>query len=205
MSSGWHIRGSYFESCNCDAICPCRRVDGVAGGRSTHGVCMGVLSWLIETGEAGDVDLSGLPVALSLTYSDDETGSPWTWNLYLDANASDAQRAALERIFTGAAGGDALDHFPWAWKESKLVAVRPVAFEVAHEPRRQFLRVRDYISVRIRDRYAEQGTVTCVIPGHDRSGEELLTEELTVSDGPIDFNFSGTCGYASSFDYAGTG
>ena len=43
----WRIRGTYFESCNCDAICPCRRIDGVAGGRSTHGVCMGVLSWLI--------------------------------------------------------------------------------------------------------------------------------------------------------------
>jgi hypothetical protein len=33
------IRAVYFESCNCDAICPCRRIDGVPGGRSTHGVC----------------------------------------------------------------------------------------------------------------------------------------------------------------------
>ena len=40
----WHIQGSYFEACNCDAICPCRRIDGMPGGRSTHGVCMGVLS-----------------------------------------------------------------------------------------------------------------------------------------------------------------
>src|SRR5690349_6261267 len=47
----WHIRGTYFESCNCDAICPCRRIDGQAGGRSTYGVCMGVLSWLIEDGD----------------------------------------------------------------------------------------------------------------------------------------------------------
>lgn len=42
----WSIRGSYFESCNGDAICPCRTIDGVAGGRSTHGTCLGVLSWL---------------------------------------------------------------------------------------------------------------------------------------------------------------
>src|SRR4051794_17836991 len=48
----WWIRGTYFESCNCDAICPCRRIDGGGGGRSTHGVCMGVLSWLIEDGAA---------------------------------------------------------------------------------------------------------------------------------------------------------
>jgi hypothetical protein len=205
MSNAWRIRGTYFESCNCDAICPCRRVDGVTGGRSTHGVCMGVLSWLIEAGAAEGVDLAGQPVALALSYSDDEPGSPWTWVLYLDANASDAQRSALEQIFTGRLGGDALEHFPWAWKDSTLVAVRPVEIEVEHEPRRQWLRIRDHISLRIRDRYAEQGQVTCVIPGHDRAGEELLTEELSVQDGPLGFSFSGTCGYASSFDYAGTG
>jgi hypothetical protein len=205
MSHAWRIRGTYFESCNCDAICPCRRVDGVTGGRSTHGVCMGVLSWLIEAGAAEGVDLAGQPVALALSYSDYEPGSPWTWVLYLDANASDAQRSALEQIFTGRLGGDALEHFPWAWKDSTLVAVRPVEIEVEHEPRRQWLRIRDHISLRIRDRYAEQGQVTCVIPGHDRTGEDLLTEELSVQDGPLGFSFSGTCGYASSFDYAGTG
>jgi len=203
MPAQWHISGTYFESCNCDAICPCRRVDGVAGGRSTHGVCMGVLSWLIQDGEAEGVDLAGLPVAISLTYSDDEPGSPWTWILYLQASASEKQRSVLERIFTGRLGGDALEHFPWAWKDSTLVAVRPVAIEVAHEPRRQWLRVRQYLSVRIRDRFDDQATVTCVIPGHDRSGEELLTDELTVQDGPFEFTFSGVCGYGSSFDYAG--
>ena len=58
---GWRIRGTYFESCNCDAICPCRRIDGVRGGRSTHGVCLGVLSWLIEEGSVDGTDLSGNP------------------------------------------------------------------------------------------------------------------------------------------------
>src|SRR5215471_18692523 len=121
VATTWHIRGTYFESCNCDAICPCRRIDGVAGGRSTHGVCMGVLSWLIEDGAANGIGLSGLPVALALRYSDDEPGSPWTWVLYLDATASAPQREALEAIFTGRLGGDTLAHFPWAWKDSELV------------------------------------------------------------------------------------
>ena len=29
----WQISGTYFESCNCDAICPCRRIDRTPGGR----------------------------------------------------------------------------------------------------------------------------------------------------------------------------
>jgi hypothetical protein len=199
----WRIRGSYFESCNCDPICPCRRIDGVAGGRSTHGVCMGVLSWVIQDGEAGGTDLSGLPVALAVRYSDDEPGSPWTWILYLDVRASDEQRAALEGIYSGQLGGDALAHFPWAWKASELVGVRLAEIEVDHTRRRQRLRIRDHVQVNIRDRHAEQSTVTCVIPGHDRDGEELDTEQIAVRDGPLDFEYRGVCGYASTFDYAG--
>ncbi|MDX6508348.1 MAG: hypothetical protein QOG81_100, partial [Gaiellaceae bacterium] len=51
----WSLSGTYFESCNCDVICPCRRIDGHAGGRSTHGVCMGVLSWVVAEGDAAGV------------------------------------------------------------------------------------------------------------------------------------------------------
>src|SRR3954463_8140567 len=199
----WRIRGTYFESCNCDAICPCRRIDGEAGGRSTHGVCTGALSWLIEEGEAEGVALPGAPVALASRYSDDEPGSPWTWALYLDERASGEQRGALEAIFTGRLGGDAEKHFPWAWKTSELVAVRPVAIDVDHTRRRQWLRIRDHVSVRIRDRYAGDETVTCVIPGHERTGEELVADELVIDDGPLAFSFRGVCGYGSTFDYAG--
>ena len=199
----WHIRGTYVESCNCDAICPCRKIDGVPGGRSTHGECLGVLSWLIEEGSADGTDLSGQPVALAIRYSDDEPGSPWTWILYLDATASAEQRAALEGIYTGALGGDAARHFPWSWKASELVAVRPVEIEVDHTRRRQRLRIRDHVSLRIRDRYPGEETVTCVIPGHDRSGEELIADTLLVEDGPLAFSYSGTCGYGTTFAYAG--
>ena len=199
----WRIRGSYFESCNCDAICPCRRIDGVSGGRSTHGECLGLLSWLIEEGDADGVDLGGQPVALATRYSDDEEGSPWTWILYLDQGTSGDQRDALEAIYAGRLGGDAEKHFPWAWKTSKLAAVRPVEIEVEHTRRRQWLRIRDHVSVRIRDRYDGPETVTCVIPGHEQEGEELVADELVVEDGPLAFSYRGVCGYASDFDYKG--
>jgi hypothetical protein len=203
VATTWHIQGSYLESCNCDAICPCRRVDGVSGGRSTHGICAGVLSWLIEAGAAGETDLAGLAVVLAIRYNDDEPGSPWTWFLYLDEHASEEQEEALEGIFTGRLGGDALTHFPWAWKESTLVGVKRVGIELDHTLRRQRLRIRDHVTVRIRDRYPGKEAVTCVIPGHDRDGEELVAEELLVRDGPLTFFYSGTCGYAASFSYFG--
>ena len=53
-------------------------VGGVKGGRSTFGICFGVLSWAIEEGRVGDVDVSGLATALVVRYDDDEPGSPWS-------------------------------------------------------------------------------------------------------------------------------
>ncbi len=200
---GWRIRGTYFEACNCDPICPCRRIDGVSGGRSTHGVCTGALSWLVAEGRAGEVDLSGLPVALAFRYSDDEPGSPWTWALYLDVSGSAEQLEALEAIFTGGLGGDAELHFPWTWKASELVAVRPVEITVDHTPRRQRLRVRDHVRIQIKDHYPGASTVSCVIPGHDRCGEELVADELVVEGDTLSLDYRGMCGYGSTFDYSG--
>jgi hypothetical protein len=199
----WRIAGSYFESCSCYAICPCRRIDGVPGGRSTYGECLGVLSWVIEQGYADDVSLDGLKVALATRYHDDEPGSPWSFVMYLDVGADASQRAALESIYTGALGGDALTHFPWAWKRSECIAVRAVEIDVSHAPRRQWLRIRDQVSVRIRGAWSGPETVTCVIPGHEATGHELVTEELRVEDGRLHFEYHGNCGYEASFDYAG--
>src|SRR5204862_4521422 len=112
-------------------------------------------------------------------------------------------RAALEAIYSGSLGGDAETHFPWAWKVSERIAVRTVELEVEHTRRRQLLRIRDRVSVRIRDRYEGPETVTCVIPGHDREGEELVADELVVEDGPLAFSYSGVCGYGTTFDYSG--
>ena len=68
---------------------------------------------------------------------------------------------------------------------------------------RAMLRIRDRVSVRIRDRHVGEETVSCIISGHDRTGEELVADELTVEDDALRFSFRGTCGYGSTFDYAG--
>jgi hypothetical protein len=156
---------------------------------------------VIEAGDADGVDLSGLPVAISFQYSDDEPGSPWTWILYLDERASPEQRLALEAVFTGQLGGDAAPHFPWV--EDQAVEVHVSEIDVDHTPRRQLFRVRDLVTVRIRDRYPGEETVSCVIPGHEQAGEELVADELVVNNGPFDFRYAGVCGYAAAFDYSG--
>ena len=90
----WAIRGDYLESCNCEAICPCRAtVAARAVDRRTGSV--GALSWAVEQGHLGDVDLAGLGAVMVSRYSDDEPGSPWTFFLYVDERGDDRQRTAL--------------------------------------------------------------------------------------------------------------
>jgi hypothetical protein len=43
---------------------------------------------------------------------------------------------------------------------------------------------------------------TCGIPGHDRSGREVVAELLSVDDGPLEFELSGKCGYETTFEYS---
>ena len=92
------VRGAYFESCNCEAICPCRMVNGVKGGRSTYGICYGALSWRVDDGIVGGVDVTGLCAALVVRYDDDEPGSPWSIVLHVDDRGSVEQREALADV-----------------------------------------------------------------------------------------------------------
>ena len=136
----WALSGTYLEACNCEVICPCRRIGGRLGGRSTYGTCMGALSWAIEQGHAGDIHLAGRRVVLVGRYDDDEPRSPWDFLLYLDESADASQREALTAIFLGHAGGTPLQQFPWALKPSRLIEVRIAQISLDHTPRRGWFR-----------------------------------------------------------------
>jgi hypothetical protein len=58
------------------------------------------------------------------------------------------------------------------------------------------------VTLRIGGPYADQDPVTCVIPGHDRSGTEVVAEILRVEEGPLSFAVRGRCGYESTFEYS---
>jgi hypothetical protein len=198
----WRISGSYLEACNCEAICPCRRTGGRPGGRSTYGICLGALSWAVERGSLGDVDLSGLGAVIACRYDDDEPGSPWTFFLYVDERGDARQREALVAILTGRLGGTPLEHFPWAWKESHFLGWRPVRIEIDHTPGRGWFRAGGRVEVRIRGPVEDQEPVTCVIPGHHRSGVEDRAELLRVDEAPLSYKLRGRCAFESTFDYS---
>jgi hypothetical protein len=49
---------------------------------------------------------------------------------------------------------------------------------------------------------AGNDVVSCGIPGHDRTGTEIVAETLFVSDEPLRFEVTGRCGFATTFAYS---
>jgi hypothetical protein len=198
----WQISGTYLEACNCEAICPCRRIGGRQGGRSTYGECLGTLSWVVGEGGADDVDLAGMRAVLVTRYHDDEPGSPWTVALFVDARGDRGQRAALADILTGRLGGTQHRQFPWVFKEAHLLGVEAVDIEIDHAPGRGWFSAGGKFEVRVRGPVPDQEPVTCVIPGHHRQGRELISELIEASAGPLAFSVKGRCAYESTFEYS---
>jgi hypothetical protein len=189
----FRIAGIYLEACNCDAICPCRRIDGAPGGRSTHGICFGVLSWRIDHGEVDGVDLSGSGAVMTYSYDDDQAGSPWTLVLHLDGPDE------LAEILLGRMGGEHIGALPWVRKPSASVAVRRARIEIDDGE----VRVGDAIRLRATMPFETDSTVSCIVPGHDRPGTELINDEVIVDDPPFAFELHGTCAFTRNFDYSG--
>ncbi len=179
----WRIRGSYFESCNCDAICPCRSVGGQRGGRSTHGICQFALSWHLGEGNARDVPLDGFDVVMAGGYDDDEQNSPWRVVLYVDERATAAQQRAIADIFLGRAGGTTLTNFAAAIGE--VHHVRKARIALSHIRRRWAIRAGNYVDVSATTPVESTAPVVCGIPGLDRPGEEVVAEVLRVTDEPL--------------------
>ena len=102
----WQITGFCCEACNCDSICPCRVINGAPGGDSTYGDCEFLLSWKINEGHAGNIDLAGANIVMAGRYSDNEENKPWTVLLYLDTAATEEQFEALSGNFLGRVGGN---------------------------------------------------------------------------------------------------
>jgi hypothetical protein len=201
VTAPWRVAGTYFESCNCDAVCPCRMVDGVRGGRSTHGECIGALSWAIETGGNDGVDLAGLLVAMVVRYHDDEPGSPWRLVLHVDERATPEQHEALAAIFLGEAGGEHMSGLPWVRKACESVSVTSSPIEIRHHDGRHELTVGSAAAVRASRPVESQGEVSCVISGYERIGTELYADDLLLHGNVADAELHGTCAFVTDFDY----
>lgn len=197
----WTLSGTYYEACNCEAICPCRRQGSRKGGRSTFGICDFVLSWMIEKGEADGLDLAGRKVVMIGNYDDDEPLSPWRVALYVDEDALPEQHHTLAEIFVGRRGGDTFAQYARAITEVK--SVRSASIRLDHTTDSQRIDVDPFVTVATRHPVDHDEPVSCGIAGHHLPGREIVADVMRAEDGDFGFEVRGRCGFATSFAYSG--
>jgi len=197
----WHVKGSYYEACNCQAVCPCRREGDRSGGRSTYGECDFVLSWWITEGEIEGRQLGGRKVVMVGRYSDDEPGSPWRVSILVDAAATPEQFDDITNIFLGRLGGDTERQYGNAITE--VLGMHRADIDLVHEKRRWRIGVDRLIEVRSVEPAEVSGPVSCGIPGHSQAGTEMVSDVITVEVDSFHWDFASRCSFESRFSYSG--
>jgi hypothetical protein len=98
----WKIEGSYFETCSCEAVCPCTASFSLP---ATYDRCKVTLVFNVKDGEVEGTDVSGLAVAAVADTPKVMSDGNWRLGVFIDAAASDQQAQALGGVFSGALGG----------------------------------------------------------------------------------------------------
>jgi hypothetical protein len=196
----WKLSGSYFESCNCEAACPCLFLSP-----PTTGECTLLVAWHIDAGEHEGQSLDGLNAALAVDSPGHMAEVPWRVALYLDDQASEAQADALGAIFSGAAGGHPAvlaAHIG----EVLGVAAAPMTFEGDDTSRA--LRIGEVADVRIAAIAGQGGAAVTVenhplaiAPGH--AGVAARSDHLRYTDHGYEWDLSAGNGFFSPFTYEG--
>jgi hypothetical protein len=141
----WNLKGSYFETCSCDLMCPCNMsMDHGA----TYDFCRVTLVFNIKEGEVEGTDVSGLAVAVIADSPKVMTEGNWRLGMFVDDHASDEQFEKLGAVFGGQKGG------PMEMASAlvgETVGVERAPFEVVEDGLSHRVKIGDAIDFEIED------------------------------------------------------
>jgi hypothetical protein len=99
----WKVSGQYYETCNCDYVCPC--ILQQMSVEPSKGACNFAMGFEIDKGNFGSVSLDGLGFIV-VGHTPEAMGKGnWSVGLIIDDRASTEQRDAITAVASGAAGG----------------------------------------------------------------------------------------------------
>lgn len=198
-SKGWWGRGLLFENCNCQLVCP-----GHLHFQQlcTHERCLGYWAVRFDEGRFGDATLAGTRAVIAYDSPRKMIDGNWTEALLIDEQASEAQRAALESIFTGRSGGPwaVLARFVSRWLPTRYVPIRIEESEQSKRVVIEGLLQGNVEDIRGRDR--SKPVVFENLFNQIHPPKQMLARGTTrYDDGTILFDTEGTHGLYSSFHW----
>jgi hypothetical protein len=99
----WSIEGRYFETCNCEYLCPC--ISSNMAAAPDNGDCKVALAFQIDRGTSDGIALDGLAFIVVARTPGVMADGNWTVGVIIDERASGPQGDAILAIASGQAGG----------------------------------------------------------------------------------------------------
>lgn len=141
----WSLKGSYFETCSCDLMCPCNlSFDHGA----TYDYCRVTLVFTIADGEIEGTDVDGLKVAVVADTPKVMTDGGWRLGMFVDEHATDEQVDKLTAVFGGQKGGPMEGLAPLI---GEMLGVERAAIEVVEDGLSHSVRIGDSVDFEIED------------------------------------------------------
>jgi hypothetical protein len=141
----WEIQARELINCNCSYGCPCQ-----FNALPTHGFCEAVGAFAIDTGHYGSTPLDGLKVAIAFKWPGPIHEGKGKGQVFIDAAASDAQRAGLLRIVSGQDTdpfATVFAVFATTFDEVYDPVFAQIEFEVDVDSRRGRVRIKDVLEL----------------------------------------------------------
>ncbi|HLY58878.1 MAG TPA: DUF1326 domain-containing protein [Stellaceae bacterium] len=196
----WKLAGTYFETCNCEAACPC-----VFLSPPTEGFCNAIVAWHIKRGIFGEVALDGLNVALLVDVTGNMVENKWKAAAYIDDKASEAQKSALLTIFSGQAGGHPAVLASFIGEH---LGTKSVPMHYLGTGKNSSLKIPGIVDAELEALEGQDGkpiTIenhpVCIAPGEPAI--VARSKHFRLSDYGYDWSLSGRNGYLSNFSYSG--
>ena len=141
----WSLKGSYFETCSCELMCPCNlSFDHGA----TYDYCRVTLVFDILEGDVEGTDIGGLKVALIADSPKVMTEGNWKLGVFIDEQASEEQGDKLVQVFSGQLGGPIGALAPLV---GEILGVERARIEVQDDGVRHSVRIGDAVDFEIED------------------------------------------------------
>ena len=141
----WNVKGTYFETCSCELMCPCNfSFDHGA----TYDYCRVVLVFNIASGEIDGADLSGRKVAVIADTPKVMTDGNWRLGMFVDDGASDEQVEQLAGVFSGQLGGPMAGLAPLV---GEVLGVERASFDVSEDGLTHSVKIGDAIDFEVED------------------------------------------------------
>ena len=198
----WRIDGTYFESCNCDMLCPCTWSGLTAP--ATNDRCNVVLAYHIGSGEVDGVDVSGLNFAIVADTPKVMSDGGWRVGVYLDNAASAAQADKLTAVVSGQLGGPPAMLSPLI---GEMLGVESASFDYGEDGRTHRVSIGDAVDVEVEDyvagAMAEPVRLTNVFHPSNTTLTVAPATRATVNAFGVSYGRAGESGFAAPFSWSG--